>query len=235
MTKMAGVRFLGKNGWRHSWDDWQLYWTDISVPEPEVEIYTCNIPGRHGKLDLSETLTGKPVYKNRVVSASFVFPSVGELWHKRYSEILNELHGCVIRLIFDSDPAYYYEGRCAVSSAREDGFYSTFSVTVDAFPFKYDLADSLGDWLWDPLDFEEGVIREYGSIVIPAHAADYTMQVIGSEMPSSVDVTVITPGVVYGDIFLSADGWRIGLHPRSHLYGVCGCIGSLFHLVNRRS
>lgn len=194
-TENAGVRLLGKSGWRHTWNDWGLYWTDVFISEPESETYSVNIPGRHGRLDLSEALTGEPVYKNRLISASFVFPSKGALWHKRYSEILNELHGRVVQLIFDSDPGYYYEGRCAVSSARENGFYSSFSVTVDAFPFKYELLDSLGDWLWDPLDFNNGIIREYGNIIVPAQTEAFYIRVIGSEMTTSVDITVTTPGI----------------------------------------
>lgn len=214
-TENAGVRLLGKNGWRHTWNDWGLYWTDVFIGEPEVETYTINVPGRHGKLDLSEVLTGEPVYKNRVVSASFVFPSKGALWHERYSEILNELHGQVVRLIFDSDPGYYYEGRCSVSSAREDGFYSSFSVTVDAFPLKYELLDSLGDWLWDPLDFENGIIREYGNIVIPAQTEAYYIRVVGSEMTVSVDVIVVTPGISE-ELLVWADGNWLRLRTGTH-------------------
>ena len=36
--------------------------------------------------------------------------------------------------------------------------------TMDAY--KYEVADSLGDWLWDDFDFETGIIREYGNLQV---------------------------------------------------------------------
>ncbi|MDE6088171.1 MAG: hypothetical protein K2G25_07265 [Oscillospiraceae bacterium] len=186
-----GVTFNGKNGWTngtpglggfHTWDDWQAYWTDIVIDPPETEIFTVNIPGRHGLLDLSETLTGSPVYKNRNITITLKYPGSGSQWHEEYSQILAQLHGRMIQMILDSDPEYYYEGRCTVSSQRPDNFHSVFTISMDAYPYKYQVADSSGDWLWDPLNFETGVIREFGNLSIPANG---TLEIIlpGSDLP----------------------------------------------------
>lgn len=173
-----GVTFSGKDGWTdgiiglggfHTWNDWQAYWTDLVIDPPETEIFTVNIPGRHGLLDLSESLTGSPVYKNRSVTVTLKYPGSGSQWHQEYSEILAQLHGQTVQMILDSDPDYYYEGRCAVSSQRQDNFYSIFTISMDAYPYKYQVADSSGDWLWASLNFETGVIREFGNLIIPAN------------------------------------------------------------------
>jgi len=187
-----GVKFGGKDGWDtpddaeydsvrkvvtgttavpsvgglHTWDDWEAHWTDVTIGAPDVETYTVDIPGRHGLLDLSEVLTGAPVYKNREIEIELTYPGSGGQWHEEYSDILEQVHGRTQQLVFDSDPGYYYEGRCTVSSQRQDNFYSTFTITMDANPFKYLVNDSLEDWLWDPFSFEDGVIRELGSITL---------------------------------------------------------------------
>ena len=193
-----GVTFNGKDGWTngtpglggfHTWDDWQAYWTDLVIDPPETEIFTVNIPGRHGLLDLSETLTGSPVYKNRNITITLKYPGSGSQWHEEYSEILAQLHGRMIQMILDSDPEYYYEGRCTVSSQRPDNFHSVFTISMDAYPYKYQVADSSGDWLWDPFNFETGVIREFGNLSIPANG---TLEITlpGSDLPVRPRITV---------------------------------------------
>lgn len=216
--RREGVRFDGKQGWGaaagiggfHTWNDWEAYWTDVSIAAPETEICTVNIPGRHGLLDLSEALTGSPVYKNRTVSLTFVYPGSGSQWHDRYSEMLYQLHGRVVQMVMDSDPGYYYEGRCTVSSQRNNGAYSTFVITLDAYPYKYETADSLGDWLWDPLHFENGVIREYGHLTIPA-GGTLSVRVIGSPMLTQPRIAVNAPcTVTIGEV---CHDLRAGVNP----------------------
>ena len=33
-------------------------------------------------------------------------------------------------------------------------------------PYKYELTSSAEDWLWDTLDFETGIIREYSDMIV---------------------------------------------------------------------
>ena len=52
-------------------------------------------------------------------------------------------------------------------------------MTADCKPYKKELADSTAeDWLWDTFLFEDGIIREYGNIVVNGV---YTLNVIGRE------------------------------------------------------
>lgn len=186
----SGIRIAEKGTWKdgiisrggwHTWEDWQLYWVDPVIGEPEVESYTVKIPGRHGVLDLSEVLTGFPVYHNRTISATFRWFGSMERWHLLYAELLNRLHGRVVQLILDTACGYYYEGRCRITSVREDAVYSTFTLTVDASPYQLEVNDTVSDWLWDPFCFETGVIREYGAMTIP-ESGTLTITIVGSAM-----------------------------------------------------
>ena len=56
------------------------------------------------------------------------------------------------------------------------------------------------DWLWDPLDLEEGVIREYGNIEVSGEYAmiiDGTEKWIIPEITVSADMTVAFEGKQY--------------------------------------
>lgn len=212
-AEQSGIRIARKGGWKdgiisvggfHSWDDWGMYWKDIVVEPPETELYTVVIPGRHGVLDLSEVLTGSPVFHNRKISATFYRIGTLHDWQDLYSNILYRLHGRTVQLIFGTEPEYYYEGRCTVSSAREDGIYSSFEIVVDAYPFKFDVCDSICDWLWDPFNFENGVIREYGSLMIP-ESGTLSVQVIGSAM----DVTPIISASAVCTMQLGKDSYEL--------------------------
>ena len=174
----------------HTWDDWGMFLTDVEITEPEVEVNTATIPGRHGVLDYSEALTGAPVYHNRTIALTLLKCGKMAWWHEEYSQLLELLHGKVTKLIFDTDPAYYYEGRCTVSSVRESGVHHSFTITMDAAPFRYACADSTADWLWDPFDLENGVIREASAAVtITNHqSAEITVQGCGHALAPSLVV-----------------------------------------------
>ena len=76
----------------------------------------------------------------------------------------------------------------------------TFTVTVEADPYKYELTAGDEDWLWDPLDLEEGVIREYGNIEVSGEYAmiiDGTEKWIIPEITVSADMTVAFEGKQY--------------------------------------
>lgn len=145
----------------HTWDDWGLYCTDVAVGAPETERYTVSIPGRHGVLDLSEVLSGNPVYKNRTLTFSFCWLGRMERWHDLYNEILKELHGKTRYVTLDTQPGWHYIGRCSVSSLRQNGVYSTFGVTVDAEPFRRRNWTTDAQWLWDPFNFETDATRDW--------------------------------------------------------------------------
>lgn len=153
---MTGVQI----GEKHTYKDWNLILTstDIDFPSPKTE--TVDIPGADGELDFSEVLTGDISYKNRTISFELEMIDKFANWKNKISEISNYLHGKNFKIILDEDPSFYYYGRVTVNDFKSNK--STGTITIEAYvePYKYDLYSSLEDWLWDPFNFEIGVINE---------------------------------------------------------------------------
>ena len=72
----------------------------ISMPEPNTTLLA--VPGRNGRLDLSEVLTGDVSYGNRELKLVLAAETNIERWQTT----------CVV---FDDDTGHYYVGRAAVS------------------------------------------------------------------------------------------------------------------------
>lgn len=170
-------------GW-HTADDWGMYWTDFSITAPEVEIYTVNVPGRHGVLDLSEVLAGHPVYKNRTLTATFVAKTPMTDWHTLYSNLVTALHGQTMQIALDTDPVHYWVGRCSVSSEMADAVHCVVTITADVQPFQ--IGYKMYGFLWDFTNFGENFLPE--PIVISQ--TNSSVELNGLKMSSNVDIYV---------------------------------------------
>lgn len=157
-----------------------------SIAAPQLQTNYIEIPGRDGALDLTEAL-GKLSYRNRVVKFSGLFIGPEDRFHYTISEIMNRFDGRYIKAVFDNDKEHYWTGRCAVSHERiEKELYGvTFTMTAD--PYKYGLYTSDERWLWDPFNFETGVIREYRNITV---TTSKEITVIGYDRELTPTITV---------------------------------------------
>lgn len=155
-------------GDKNTWDDWHL--VPASRPTfsmPPLQERYVDIPGLNGPVDLTEAITGYPVYGNRTGSFEFIvmndwYDSDGTLtrgrWQERYSEIANYLHGRSMKAWLEDDPEYYYEGRFKLAEWRSEKDYSRISIEYNVGPYKWYSTDTSEPWLWDPFSFETGVI-----------------------------------------------------------------------------
>lgn len=147
-------------GSKNSWDDWHLIPSSRPVINPpSVKTYQVEIPGGYGSLDLTEVLTGKPMYGNRVGSLEFIVDNGHANWIKIYTDILGYLHGQTLKLALEDDREYYYEGRLTVNEWKSEEHNSTVTIDYDLYPFKKSIHTSGEKWLWDPFNFETGIIR----------------------------------------------------------------------------
>ena len=151
-----------KFGSYDSWVDWHLIPTSRPVVAPPAERTSfVTVPGRHGKVDMSWALSGGPIYDNRTGSFEFyVDTSKWNGWHTAYQTIMSKLQGTRIQLILTDDPSWYYEGLCWVDKWTSDERYSTITIKYDLYPFKKRIVFTESSWLWDPFDFENGVIGD---------------------------------------------------------------------------
>lgn len=153
-------------GDKNTWDDWHLIPSSRPVfNPPTLKTKTLEIPGGDGKIDLSEALTGYPVYNNRVGSMEFIVVNdsydlvkTHQEWYAVYSDIMDYLHGQQLQAFLEDDKEYYYEGRFTVNNWKSDKNYSLITIDYDVGPYKWLAHSSLEDWLWDSFNFETGVI-----------------------------------------------------------------------------
>ena len=82
---------------------------------PAVKTQEIDIPGRDGKIDLSELLLGRPSYGNRTLEFSFICINVKDVEAKK-TEISSLLNGKSYDFRMTMDPLYTYHGRFTVSS-----------------------------------------------------------------------------------------------------------------------
>lgn len=154
-------------GDKNTWDDWKLVATSRPVINPPEPRYTfIEVPGVDGKLDASLALTGEMMYDNRTGSWDFYVMNGYAEWQHRYSEIMNYLHGQEFKIVLEDDQHYFYQGRVKVNAWASEKERSKITLDYDLFPYKTEIQNSNEDWLWDPFDFEVGVIREFKEIVV---------------------------------------------------------------------
>lgn len=101
----------------HSLQDWGAAITNsdvISMPEPNTTY--LEIPGRNGRLDLSEVLTGDVTFSNRTIKLQLAKSTNAEDWYSTCLHIFDSIHGRSVKLTFDDDLGHYYVGRASVSN-----------------------------------------------------------------------------------------------------------------------
>lgn len=116
-------------------EDWGIV-TEFTIGEPAVREKKYQVPGRSGKRDASEALTGYPIYDERPLSLTvYVKKKTPKEYKKIYDEIHRCCHGKVQRVSFPFDNEYYYEGRLKVSVNQKDNSHGKVTISGDVYPF----------------------------------------------------------------------------------------------------
>lgn len=135
---MKGIRF----GLYHSSDDFGLILSKKEMGSPNVKTKTIDVEGADGVLDLTDFF-GEPKYDN--VTHKFEFTTISNMTEflSIFSRIKNAIHGKKVRIILDDDPAFFYMGRCFVSSFTSEKGVGTVNVECDCEPYKYMIAKTV--------------------------------------------------------------------------------------------
>lgn len=141
-------------GEKNTYDDWHL----VSPVRPffnppEFKASYLEIPGANGSLDISTALTGYPTYENRIGDLQFLILNGYKSWVDIYSEIMEYMHGHIMRACLEDDPDFFYEGRFTVSEWASSNPRSGITISYNVDPFKWSKRSSLDSWLWDPFVF----------------------------------------------------------------------------------
>lgn len=147
------------------WEDWGLHIEDCDIGPPEVYEVFVDVPG--GKtLDLSEA-NGHVSYKKRTIRMELGGLKEKNVWRTFFSRFMNAYHGKKVKIIFDDDAAFYYEGRAYIKDdAERTARIGRFEMEIIADPYKYEIQDSQEPWKWGPFNLSTGVIRYIGEVEI---------------------------------------------------------------------
>lgn len=139
---------------------WDFFLVTKTITPPQPKLYKIDVPGGNGSLDLTESLFGSIAYDDRSITMKFRCIGDWRMWDIKRTDILAALHGRRMKIIFEDEPTYFYEGRVIVTSFRYNKDVAEMEVQADCDPFKYELSSEGSDWLWDTFDFELGVITD---------------------------------------------------------------------------
>lgn len=223
-------------GDKNTWDDWKLIpETQPIVAVPTQKTNYIDIPGASGSLDMSEVLTGYPLFNDREGSFTFIVTNnvgVSQPYENRKNlirvceDIMEYLHGKTMRMILEDDPLYYYEGRFNISDPSPEEDFSRITINYKVGPYKWSIYNSVDtNWLWDTFSFEDGIIYKglYSNINV---VNEYSLTIPGTILGSAP----IQP-LFYMEKNTSGSYWYVNISCDNVTYQS----GDLSNVVNYRS
>lgn len=108
----------------------------VQIGLPTVKTQTESVPGADGELDLTAALTGGPVFGNRQIKLRFGFAPTGAF---DFYSFVAAVHGQRMKLEL-SNKSGYYIGRYTVGMPDTSLDRTTFDVTIDADPYRFETA-----------------------------------------------------------------------------------------------
>lgn len=159
MSNVYQHRYGATFGGKHSFRDYGLLPVSPPIIEaPPPKLYTVDIPGMNGVLDLSEALTNSVIYNMRSGRFEYIYFGPRDRWYYVYKTLVDDLHGKVMQVVLDEEPDMIYTGRLSVSNPSMDGRTGKFTLTIEGTfnPWPTAIGNTGDDWLWDPFNFETG-------------------------------------------------------------------------------
>lgn len=182
----------------NTWDTWKLIPIEKPIIAlPAVKTNFAEVKGVSGSVDYSESLSGVPTYGDRTGSISFhVMEPVN--WPELYGDISSFFHNKRLKMFLEEEPEYYYIGRFAVNDITQEDDYPQLSLNYTLYPYKISMFSTIGianndgeDWLWDSLNFTDGVVS----------ASDYTFTFNKNSDASFNGTTISSPSSALAKIW----------------------------------
>ncbi len=173
----------------HTLKDWgfAIENTDY-IGDPVLESRLVTVPGLNRTIDLSEAVTGYPVYTSRVIKIIMGCLHKDSAWDSEISDLRNILHGQMVRLTFDNDKDYYWRGRAQVVDFERMRRLGKVVLELPcADPYKYEKYDSTEPWRWDPFNFISGIINQDCNVTVNG-TETYTLAAQGMPIVPVFDV-----------------------------------------------
>lgn len=123
--KIGGVQYAG------------LELMGVQIGLPDVKTQTVSVPGADGELDLTDALTGEPIFGNRAIKLKLGFCPHGSFDFYAFAAAV---HGQRRKLELDGRDGYYI-GRCTVGTPDTSLDRTIFDLTINADPYRLDDAE----------------------------------------------------------------------------------------------
>lgn len=193
LTNGAEIEVISTGKKYHTLLDWGLaIGNNNYIKEPEAYTYFVEVPGRNGMLDLTEAITGYPIYQSRQIELELGGIQERTAWDTVISGIRNKIHGKQVKIVFDNDKAYYWKGRATVTAFDRTRKLGTFNINIEAEPYKYQVYSTLDKWEWDPFSFVDGIIEQYNELIV---SGQLTLDIHGEILMPFSPIVYVTGGV----------------------------------------
>ena len=128
-------------GDKNTWDDWRLVPTTLPVIAPPVKnTQIITIPNSNSVIDLSDSLTGYPTYGRRTGTIEYVALGLENdeyTWEQLKSELINYLYGQKMKVHYEEEPGWYYEGYISLKTFVNDKISPKVTIGYDLDPYKW--------------------------------------------------------------------------------------------------
>lgn len=116
-------------------EDWGIV-EAFEIGEPPIREKLYEVPGRHGKIDATDALTGYSILDNRSIRITlFIKRKTAEEYQAVYDDIYRTCHGEILKFVLPFDNEYYYEGRWKVSPSQSSLSYGRVVLTASCYPY----------------------------------------------------------------------------------------------------
>ena len=171
------------------------------ISDPEQETTYINVPYRDGMIDISETVSGRPIFKTRQLSFEMEGLNVRRKWDSVISDLRNKVHGQLCRITLDNEAEWYWRGRVYIRDFDRERELGTFVIDVpQAEPYKYNWNGYAEPWVWDLFNFETGSTLLKGDIQVDGQE---TLVIESGNMLSAPTFTVSN---IIGNATVTANG-----------------------------
>lgn len=201
----------------HTKNDFHLIPAKKPVVQPPLEkVVMLDVPGMSGQADLSQSVTGYPVFYEREGSWEFYSDLTQNRIWSAYEDIKRKLaRQCqnAVKVILDDEPTFYYLGKVWMGDKPTSTNQQTkFTLNYRFYPFKYLVKPLEEDWLWDDFNFETDLApQKLGDIVLEAAATTVTpIRLPPTDKPAILALTAAGDTVQYTVRYNNASGTIVG-------------------------
>ncbi len=108
---------------------------NYSVGKATPRTNKIQVPGRHGKVDVSKAITGCMIYDNRTVQVQLLCIGEGTYRQGCFDTLVNLICDKECKISF-SNIQGYYKGVCSIEKMATSGLAMNLILSFDCYPFR---------------------------------------------------------------------------------------------------